>query len=591
MNSPLVECLKYSFQYKNQTQRALDQINLALQPGKFYLLAGPTGSGKTTLIRSLNGLIPHFYQGKFYGYVKIQNLDTIEASPAHLAQKVGSVFQSPENQLFSMTVERELTFALENLELSHDVIKDRLEQVIEMTDLQTLRFRSPYELSGGEQQRVAIASILALDPEIIILDEPLSSLDPFTAQSIIDLLVEIQRNQQKTIIISEHRLEYVINVIDEVIIIQNGSILHQKPMKALLQQTTLYDLGLDLPVLLQWFYMQAQNNPTSQPIPNTEDLQLQALVDYCQEILPDPIEYTRDFDPKTPTLPSNFTTPILTVKNLSFSYENQENSPNSGLPRPVPLLQNISTHFYAREIVGILGQNGAGKSTFIRCLTHLLPDYSGSVCLRNHELHSLPSDKIAKEIGIIFQNPDHQLFSASVRLELEFSLKSLHLSKTETETRIHDTLRDLDLEAFIDVSPFDVSGGQKKKIALAAILCRQPNILIFDEPTIGQDANQKRLLRDVILHAQSLGKTVIVISHDIEFVISIATRVMILHEGSILADGDPGLVFSNPELIQSAHLHPPVFLHLYHRLQQIFPDFPPDLISIHQLEAFLHSCR
>ena len=282
MANPPVECQNFSFQYKSQEKFALTNISLEITSGKLYLLAGPTGSGKTSLIRAFNGLIPHFYHGKYYGYVKIFGQDTIEATSAQLSQKVGTVFQNPENQLFSMNVERELTFALENLQLPRSEIQRRIEKAISLTNLEALRHRSPYELSGGEQQRVAIAALLALEPDIIILDEPLSNLDPVTAAGIVKLLVNLQKTEGKTIILSEHRLEYVLDVIDNILVLDDGKLIPPAPLVTLLNQDVLFELGLDLPAFLHWFYPYRKRLDQQILTPMTLGSRLNLILDYCQ---------------------------------------------------------------------------------------------------------------------------------------------------------------------------------------------------------------------------------------------------------------------------------------------------------------------
>ncbi|MHA1674358.1 MAG: ABC transporter ATP-binding protein [Promethearchaeota archaeon] len=586
---PPVECQNFSFQYKSQEKFALANISLELASEKLYILAGPTGSGKTSLIRSFNGLIPHFYHGKFYGYVKIFGQDTIEATSAQLAQKVGTVFQNPENQLFSMNVERELTFALENLQLPRKEIQRRIEKAISLTNLETLRHRSPYELSGGEQQRVAIAALLALEPDIIILDEPLSNLDPITAAEIVQLLVILQKSEGKTIILSEHRLEYVLEVIDEILVIADGKLLPSVPVTKLLTQDVLYKLGLDLPVLLQWFYIFNNRTDIHKSIPITPESQLEQLLEYCEDELSigaskkeQILEMSRSSDNKKP--------PLIDVRNLSFAYEYGAKSASEIRPELL-VLDDISTQIFQGEIIGIVGQNGAGKSTFIRCIAKLLPTQMGSMHLKGKNLQMLSTSEVSRIIGIMFQNADHQLFSATVREELEFSMKHLDLSKAEISKRIEETLERLQISHLLNSSPFEVSGGQKKKISLATILCRHPEILIFDEPTIGQDAKQKQVLREIIKEAHDEGKTVIIVSHDVEFIISLASRILVFDHGKILADDNPTKIFTNEFILNQAHLTAPQFWSYYLKIREKFPSFPEKLISIQQLEEYLKSCR
>ncbi|MCF2139351.1 MAG: energy-coupling factor ABC transporter ATP-binding protein [Candidatus Lokiarchaeota archaeon] len=639
-----IECQDFSFIYKTSKQLALNKINIIIEPKKFYLLAGPTGSGKTSLIRAINGLIPHFYHGRFFGYVKIKGIDSIDSSPAQLSKHVGTVFQNPENQLFSMSVERELTFALENLGYSRQHISAQINKAIKLTKIENLLNRSPYELSGGEQQRVAIASILALNPEIIVLDEPLSSLDPLTASDIMHLLVQLQQDEGKTIIISEHRLEYVLNAVDEIIVINEGKLQSKEPTFTLLKQDVLYRLGIDIPVLLHWFYShqdtdnnEKENKKEEQQkisaIPITQTEQLEYLRKYCQnqlKLLNDQViekqnqflinELPSKIEERGQNIRKNSfsrTEPILSIENLSFSYEGSIKKSDKGFfltdiikklkdkkkkknslksfnninSIDLPVLQNNSTQFFTGEIVGIVGKNGAGKSTFVRCITNLLSNFSGNIYLDGKNTKYLEIHQITQKIGLIFQNPDHQLFSNTVEAELQFSLKNLPLSTAEREKRIDETLKLLEIDQFKNMSPFSLSGGQKKKIALASILCRNPDIIIFDEPTIGQDAKEKQKLQDIIIDACSKDKTIIVISHDLEFLIQIATRIIVFDQGQIIADDHPNFIFQDHYLLKKCHLKPPAFSSLYAQLRQEFPQLPSNILSIEQLERFFKSCR
>ncbi|WP_457558368.1 ABC transporter ATP-binding protein [Candidatus Harpocratesius sp.] len=639
-----IECQDFSFIYRTVKKLALSKINLIIEPKKFYLLAGPTGSGKTTLIRAINGLIPHFYHGRFFGYVKIKGIDSIDSSPAHLSKHVGTVFQNPENQLFSMSVERELTFALENLGYSRQHISAQITKAIKLTKIDNLLNRSPYELSGGEQQRVAIASILALNPEIIVLDEPLSSLDPLTAADIMHLLVQLQQDEGKTIIISEHRLEYVLNAVDEIIVINEGKLQSKEPTFTLLKQDILYRLGIDIPVLLHWFYShqdtdnkEEENKKEDQQelsaIPITQTDQLEYLRKYCQnqlKLLKTQVidkqnqffinKFPYQIEKRKQNIKKNFldkSQPILSIENLSFSYEGsikksdkgffltgiikklkdkkkQKNTLNS-FDRTnsiyLPVLNSNSTQFFKGEIVGIVGKNGAGKSTFVRCITNLLSNFSGNVFLNGKNTKDLEIHQITQKIGLVFQNPDHQLFSNTVEAELQFSLKNLPLSTAEREKRIDETLKLLEIDQFKSTSPFNLSGGQKKKVALASILCRNPEIIIFDEPTIGQDAKEKQKLQEIILDARLKNKTIIIISHDLEFLIQIATRIIVFDQGQILADDHPNIIFQDHYLLKKCHLKPPAFSSLYAQLCQEFPQLPSNILSIEQLEGFFKSCR
>jgi len=575
-----INATNVSFKYKTSNVNILKEVNLNIEQGKFILICGPTGSGKTSLIRSINGLIPHFYRGKFYGYMKVKDKDTISSSPALLSKTVGTVFQIPENQLFSMDVERELAFSLENLGYSKELIKEKIENVISITRIEKLRHRPPFQLSGGEQQKVAIASLLALDPEILVLDEPLSNLDPETSKEILNLLKELQTSHNKTIIISEHRIESVIPFVDEIIIIKDGRIIQHDNTKTVLNSETIYSLGLDLPPIIYWLKKKRDEGIFSGEIPLNFEDQKQKLVEIFSKYSKMPDFKPIDIKSEKESLDNH---PNIFLKNITHSYEMSADQTKA--------LDNVTCSIFPREIVAIMGPNGAGKSTLIKCISGLIKPKKGNVWIQGENINNVPTFKTAKKVGLMFQNPDHQLFLNSVLDEIKFSLKNLDLSDEEEKSRIEKILRDLNLNDISNISPFNLSGGQRKKVSLATILCRNPNILIFDEPTIGQDAEHKMRLNDLILQAQSQNKTSIIVSHDLEFVANLATRIIILEKGKILTDGDVEEIFSHSMILKRASLDKYNFNLLFKDLHNKFSWIPENILNIKQLEDLISRCQ
>ena len=562
-----------SFIYDSTEIKALNKLSFKINGGDFILLCGPTGSGKTSLIRSINGLIPHFYHGQFYGYLKINNNDTVESSPIKLAKFVGSVFQNPDNQLFAFNVERELTFALENLGFPREIIKTRIEKVIKLIGLENLRNRIPFSLSSGEKQKVAIASILTLNPDTIILDEPLANLDPKTAKEVIQLLCDLNQKERKTIIIAEHRLEYIIPYVQKIMLIADGKISNFASCISILNNKQIYSLGIDLPPLLYWFFDQIDNQQLNFSISN----QLKEHANLFNILLE-----SKNMLPLSPTnMYYNFNryeknNPILSLSNIFFSYPETSNSQFS--------IKNLNFHIFAGEIFGLLGPNGAGKTTLINLILGLIQPSEGTIYFSNTDITNFSVQKRAKKIGVIFQNPDHQLFSKTVYAEMEFSLKNLNLTKIEIDLRIETYLKQFNLWNLKDSSPFSLSGGQKRKVAIISIIIREPEIIIFDEPTVGLDAIEKKLLEDFILKMQQNGRTVIIISHDINFISQIATRVCIVKEGQIYADGSLKTILSDTNLIESCSLEQSHFLQVKKQINGHKQEDLEQIINIKQLK-------
>lgn len=562
-----------TFIYKNAETKALDDISLDIDPGKFILLCGPTGSGKTSFIRAINGLIPHFYPGNFYGYFKVLNLDTVESNPAQLSTKVGTVFQIPENQLFAMDVERELAFALENLNFTREDISKRIETAIQLTQISHLRHKAPYELSGGEQQKVAIASLLALNPDILVLDEPLANLDPFTAKQTISLLKNLQNQEHKTIIISEHRIEYALPYVDEIIIIDDGKIVDRGTTQQVLDGDQIYALGLDLPPLVALFKHLKNTGQIKGSIPyqfKSQMILLDELIKsnprFIKKNAPDLINLGHITHPISPKIPE------IMFENVSYTYDQTLDQR--------PALSNLSFSVIPGEILGILGPNGAGKSTMIRCINGLIKPDSGTVWVKGRNIFDVPIYDVAQEVGIMFQNPDHQLFSSTVEEELHFSLKNLKLSKEEMSERIDQYLNKLGLTPLREMSPFNISGGQKKKVSLASILCRETDILVFDEPTVGQDAQQKKNLLEIIHEAHRKNRTILIISHDLDFIAQIATRVLVMSQGTIFSEGTTNQIFTNRDILDQCRLGNLPIHSVATALHEKYPKFPRKLTTL-----------
>ncbi len=572
---------KVSFLYKSKKKKALNDITLEISENKFILLCGKTGSGKTSFIRAINGLIPHFYSGKFYGYLKVIGRDTVDTPPPQLATRVGTVFQNPENQLFAMNVERELAFSLENLNFPRDKIKEHIEYAVSVMKIEHLLDKAPFELSGGEQQKVAIASILALNPDLIVLDEPLANLDPNSASQSIRILKDIQIKEKKTIIISEHRLEYVFPYIDEIIVIDNGEIVKYGSLSSILNGEAIFNLGLDLPPIIIWLKKQ-KDLKIIDFIPDLVEDQISEMKRLITQIMASKPNsnsiYNRNEHENKKSLTFN-QNPIIIFKNVSFSYE-KECEINQ-------VINNISINIYENEIIGIIGENGAGKSTLIRMINGLIKPQKGEIWIQNENIKNKNVYEITSKVGLMFQNPNHQLFLNTVEEELEFSLKNLKLSKEEENSRIKEYLTQLNLSSYSKESPFNLSGGEKKKVSLACILCREPQIVIFDEPTIGQDATQKAYLEKIIIKMHSQGKTIIIVSHDIDFLSHITSRIIVLKQGRIYADSTKQKILSDPKLLNRCKMDRIIIHDIVNDIHQKKPEISKNIFNIEQLEDFL----
>lgn len=573
---------KVSFQYRESSKKNLLNLDFSIDQGQFILICGATGSGKTSFIRTLNGLIPHFYHGTFYGYIRVKGQDTVDTPTDILAKSVGMVFQIPENQLFAMTVERELVFGLENLNTPREIIKRNVDNAVKLTGIQNLLTRAPYELSGGEQQKVAITALLAMEPEIIALDEPLSNLDPQSAIGLMELLKSIHQKKGTTIILVEHRIEYALRYVDELLVIDQGQLIHRGSPLDLLNNASLKEKGIDIPSIFLWM---ERNNflkpPFSPSVFNYAELGTMILNGLKLQNLPQKVQGSNK--PEFIQSEKQDLQPKYVLQNVGYSYISKYSTNIA--------LKSISTTFYQKEIIGIMGPNGAGKSTLIKCLAGLYRPQTGQIWFEKHDILQEKSFNILSRIGIVLQNPDHQLFSSSVLEEIRFSLKSLHLTPEVEKERIQEIFNRLELNELKDSAPFMLSGGQKKKVALASILCRDPEVIIFDEPTTGQDAIQKERIKAIILEEQRKGKLILIISHDLEFLGDITTRILVLYQGDLMADGPTHEVLTNDIILQKAALVISPITSIARQIHANYPTFSDQLLTLKDLEKEIRATK
>jgi energy-coupling factor transport system ATP-binding protein len=478
---------------------ALHNLSLSIPDSAFVLVTGVSGAGKSTLLRAMNGLVPQFYGGVFSGSVLVDGQSTLQSSPRKMAQAVGFVFQDPEAQFVVQTVEDEICFGMENLGVPIDDMRRRLDDILTTLGIDHLRHRQVATLSGGEAQRVALASALVLRPRHLILDEPTSQLDPPAAHNLLDTLVHLNCNHRLTIMLAEHRLERVLN--------SATHLLHLEP--DLIRFGTVRELLPYVP--LRPPLVQIALDRGWHPIPLT--------VDAARSFLPP--DSVSPPDPALPT-PPTITNPTITIDNLTIGYAS------------TIVLRDFSYSIGRGEIVGLLGVNGAGKSTLLKSLVGLLKPQSGDIHIEERSILGKKVADLAQSIGYVPQNPNSVLFAETLREEVQFTLRNHGLSDDGTQF-----LMRLGLGEYLDHYPRDLSGGERQRAALAAMLAAEPPIIILDEPTRGLDYVQKQRLAELIREWSAQGKTILIATHDVEWIAGLATRCTVLERGRIIADGKP----------------------------------------------------
>ena len=503
----MIEFQNVSYTYPNRTRPAVHGLDLGIEVGQFVLISGPSSSGKSTFLRIINGLVPHFSGGTISGLVRVNTKDVIKAGPAVMSRHIGFVSQNPEAQALLETVEPEIAFTLENAAVPTVEMHERVAKIMALLGITDICNRAIVTLSGGERQRVAIASALALNPEILILDEPTSQLDPESAAGILELLHRLNRELGMTIVLAEHRLERVLPYVDRIAYFERGSLKFFEPVRTALALIPEPPPLVELARLLHW-----------EPLPLSIDEGLKHSASST-------MENTLLVTPRRSSFAGKKagSRPLLAVKNVRFTYDNGEKA-----------LRGISLGVDSGEILAIMGQNGSGKSTLLKCIVGLLDPGEGDISFQGASILGKKTVELAADIAYLPQYPDDLLFAETVRDELEITLSNHGIKSNE---RVDQLLRVLDLAEDAQSYPRDLSTGQRQRVALGAITVTEPRILLLDEPTRGLDGRLKKELVQLWRKWRASGMSLILVTHDVELVVQLADRVIILDQGRIDADG------------------------------------------------------
>ena len=560
----MIDDIKFNnvtFTYEGAKQPALRDVNLTVSPGEIILITGPAGSGKTTLCSCINGLVPHYHEGELSGDVMIRKYNTRNSRVGGLASLVGMVFQDPESQLVTNSVADEVAFGPENFGVPREKINQRIAEALIATRLEGYDEREPHTLSGGEQQACVIASVFAMRPEIYVLDEPLANLDPEGKAKVLRVVVELAKRYGKTLILVEHALEEVLPLVDRIIVLDKGKIVRDSPVEKAL------DAG-DIPfVFTRPPVVRLGEKYKLRPLPlSSEDFYEKFQARYK-------VHNTQWEDSSQ----SNFEVgkQVIKIDGISFSYDKSENHQRKAL-------NNINLSIGAGEMVAILGRNGSGKTTLIRHIIGLLQPDSGKVVVLDKDVALTPTHELAKRVGFCFQNPNHQIVSFNVRDEIIFGLKAHGIDPDEFETRIHDSLEFVNMLDYIDAEVFDLGKGQKQRIALASVLSLNPEILIVDEPTTGQDPRMAQEIFEILKRLNESGTTVLIITHQIDYAAAYAKRAVVLGEGKIKFDGAIQNLLVEKDLMQASALEMPEITRLASLMSR--HGIPPWLVTMEALD-------
>lgn len=545
----MIEIQELTFKYAEAKKNALENVTLNIQKGDFVGIIGESGAGKTTLCSCLNALIPHHYTGDFYGSVKVEGQDTFDVKPDKLALKVGSVFQDIESQIVSYFVEDEILFGLENFGVPANQIEERITEALEALGISELRHREISTLSGGQKQKVVFASIIALKPDYLILDEPTGELDPASSLQIFKLLKKLNEERGITVIVAEQKIMLLCEFVKKLIVLEKGTVVHYGEIRSTLtHQREMEEAGINCPrvLTLTGKMMEEGLTPSGMKTEERICLNTQEAADFIKRMMGNDCHVKADDDSLKPsqepvTEPSE--QPVLEFKNVGFSYNETAN------------VHDLNVKIQKGDFTAITGSNGAGKSTFSKLCNGLLQPSAGDVFVLGQNTKRNKVSSLAKHIGFLFQNPDRQICCSTVEEEIAFSLKNNGLSKEEIQRKVEATIKEFGFDA--KTEPFNMSRGQRQRLCLACLIALNPEILILDEPTTGLDYRECMEMMNRIRELNENGTTVIMVCHDMEVVLDFAKSVIVMNRGEILAQGATREILSNKELLAKARLLQP----------------------------------
>lgn len=536
MADPIISFQDYGFQYTAQAEPTLHHIDLDIYPGEKVLIAGASGSGKSTIGSCMNGLIPFAYPGESTGKLLVNGIEPQKSSIFELSHTVGTVLQDTDGQFIGLTVGEDIAFALENDCVPQKEMRQTVEQVAKLVDIEHHMQYAPHELSGGQKQRVSLAGVMVDDVKVLLFDEPLANLDPAAGRMTIELIDMVQKKTGAAVVIIEHRLEDVLwRNVDRIVLMEEGRIVTDMDTDKLLSGNLLMEHGLREPL-----YLTALRYAE---IPITEELHPQhveklSLTSGQKEMLRDWYLRSKGQEQETEEKEE-----LLRVENLSFGYTPEQQN-----------LENVSFTIHKGEMVSIVGRNGAGKSTLAKLICGFEKPVSGRICMEGKDLVDDTIKERAARIGYVMQNPNQMISKPMIWDEVEMALLASDMTQEERTARVEETLKICGLYPFRKWPVSALSFGQKKRVTIASILVQRPQMIILDEPTAGQDYEHYTEIMEFLKELNAQGFTIVMITHDMHLMLEYTKRAIVFSEGKLLADTSAAHVLNNPELVRQANL-------------------------------------
>ena len=533
--TPIISFKNFSFQYRAQKKPTLQDINLDIYPGERVLIAGPSGSGKSTLAACINGLNPFSNPGECSGTLTVDGVDAPHSSIFELAGHVGTVLQDPDGQFIGLTVGEDIAFSLENDCTPQPEMKEIVQHAAELVGIENHLGFAPHELSGGQKQRVSLAGVMVDDVKILLFDEPLANLDPATGKQAIELIDSIQQKTDTTVLIIEHRLEDVLwRNVDRIVLVNEGRILADLRPDELLSGSLLAENGIREPL-----YVTAMRYAGIAVTPEKHPAHIHSVV--LDEA--DTARLHSWFQAEPLPAPKPAPEPLLEVKNLCFGYNKGQHT-----------LQNVSFSIGKGEMVSIVGRNGAGKSTLSKLICGFETQDSGEIYLNGKDLKDENIRRRAKHIGYVMQNPNQMISKTMIYDEVAMALQGSGMTEEQMREKVEDTLKVCGLYPFRNWPVSALSFGQKKRVTIASVLVQDPELILLDEPTAGQDFRHYTDIMEFLQGLNARGVTVVMITHDMHLMLEYTPRALVFCEGQLIADRSASAVLCDPELIERAAL-------------------------------------
>lgn len=534
MKKPVIEFKNFTFQYRAQAKPTLNNINLTIYEGEKVLIVGPSGSGKSTISNCINGLIPFSYKGSISGSLKINGKETKDMSVFELSNSVGTVLQDPNSQFLGLTVAEDIAFKLENDCIPQDEINKKVKIYSEVVGIYDHLHLAPYSLSGGQKQRVTIAGVMVGDVDILLFDEPLASLDPATGKNAIELIDKIKRETNKIIVIIEHRLEDVLHCdVDRIIVINNGEVVADMSPKEILGSDILSKVGIREPLYITALkYAECEVNLDINP-QHINTLEIDKCKNNIKAWYDESVEDNEKTNDEV----------LLELKNIKFGYDKDRE-----------VLKGISFKVNKGEMLSIVGKNGAGKSTISKLICGFYKPTEGDIEFKGKSILDKTIKERADKFGVVMQNPNQMISKTMIFDEVALGLRVRGINEDEVKERVFNTLKVCGLYEFRNWPISALSFGQKKRVTIGSILVLNPEVIILDEPTAGQDFKHYTEIMEFLKELNKKGVTIIMITHDMHLMLEYTNRAIVFSDGLKLCDDTTTNVITDKNVIHKANL-------------------------------------